>query len=171
MTYDDEDLSPRKSKGQLKREAEAAQALGKTLVELSESDFKRLLKHLDLPDDLRNALSDCRQITSHGAHRRQLQYIGKLMRAIDCAPIEQALAAIRSSGQVATARLHEIERWRERLLSEGDSALTELVERHPQIDTTQVRQLVVNANRESANQQAPRAARKLFKYLRQALEA
>jgi len=167
MTFDEEDISPRKSKGQLKREAESAQVLGKALVDLPESEFKRLLKQLELPEDLLDALIACRKIKSHEAHRRQLQYIGKLMRGIDCEPIEQALESIKRSGQIATAKLHEIERWRERLLEQGDTALTELVELHPQIDTTQVRQLVANARRESAKQQAPRAARKLFKYLRQ----
>lgn len=166
MNIDEEDTSERKSKGQLKREAESAQALGKAMVDLPDSDFKRSLKQLELPEDLLDALIACRKIKSHEAHRRQLQFIGKLMRGIDCEPIEQALESIKRSGQIATAKLHEIERWRERLLEQGDNALTELKELYPHIDTTQVRQLVANARRELAKQQAPRAARKLFKYLR-----
>ncbi len=169
MTTEDEDLQPRKSKGQLKREAEGAQALGTELVELSAANFNAFIDKLELPDDLTEALVTCRTIKAHGGRRRQLQYIGKLMRGIDCAPIEQKLAELKRGGQVATAQLHQIERWRDRLIAEGDEAVTELLNQHPQADTTQVRQLIANARKESALQKPPRAARKLFKYLRQLL--
>jgi ribosome-associated protein len=170
MTTEDE-FKPRKSKAQQKREAEAAQALGKTLVGLPAADFNVLLDRLDLPEDLREALVACRAIKSHEAHRRQLQYIGKLMRGIETAPIEQKLAELKRGGQVATAQLHQLERWRERLLSEGDVALQDLLQLKPQADAAQLRQLIERAHRESAHKQPPRAARLLFRYLRELLTA
>jgi len=170
MAAEDEELQPRKSKGQQKREAEAAQAVGTELVELPAASFNALIDKLDLPDDLTEALVTCRSIKAREGHRRQLQYIGKLMRGIDCAPIEQKLAELKRGGQIATAQLHQIERWRDRLIAEGDEVVTELANLHPQADTTQIRQLIANARKESSLQQPPRAARKLFKYLRQLLE-
>lgn len=169
MTTDDSELRPRKSKSQQKREAEAAQTLGTELVELPAAQFQAFIDKLELPEDLREALLACRTIKAREGRRRQLQYIGKLMRGIDCEPIEQKLAELKRGGQLAAAHLHHIERWRERLLTEGDGALSELLQLHPRADTGRIRQLVANAHRELLLQQPPRAARKLFKYLRQLL--
>lgn len=169
MPADNEELKPRKSKAQQKREAEAAQALGTELVELSAPHFQALVKKLDLTEQLYEALVACRNINAREGRRRQLQYIGKLMRGIDCTTIEQKLAELKRGGQIATAQLHQIERWRERLLSEGDAAFDDLVRLHPQVDAVQVKQLIAQAHKESSLQQPPRAARQLFKYLRQIL--
>lgn len=169
MTSDDEELKPQKSKNQQKREAEAAQALGTELVDLPASQFKALIEKLELPEKLHEALAACRSIKAREGRRRQLQFIGKLMRTIETAPIEQKLAELKRGGQIETAQLHHVERWRERLLTEGDEAVSELIQRYPQIDTTQVRQLIANARKETSLQKPPRSARKLFKYLREML--
>ena len=164
--HSDDDFQPRKSKAQQKREAEAAQALGTTLVDLSAADFAALIGRLDLPDDLHEALVSCRSIKAREGRRRQLQYIGKLMRGIETAPIQQQLDQFKRGGQVATAQLHQLERWRERLLHEGDEALEALLQQYPQADADQVRQMIAAAHKESAHRQGPRAARLLFRYLR-----
>jgi ribosome-associated protein len=165
MYDDEEELKP--TKQQRKRDAEAAQALGAELVKLSTEQLNTLVDKLDLPDKLHEALLTCRSIKSHEAHRRQLQYVGKLMRGIDLPPIQQQLAEIKRSGQVVAAQLHRIEHWRERLLSEGTTALDELLQQYPNTDAAQVQQLIARAQKESAHKQPPRAARLLFKYLRE----
>ena len=91
------------------------------------------------------------------------------MRAMDTTPIQKTLAEIMKSGQVATVQHHRIERWRERLLNEGDVAFNELVATHPEADAKQVKQLIAKAHKEAAHKQPPRAARLLFKYLRELL--
>jgi ribosome-associated protein len=169
MSNDNEELRP-KSKQQQKREAEAVQALGTAVVELPATQFKALVDKLDLPDKLRDALLECRTMKAREGRRRQLQYIGKLMRGIDPAPIQQMLAEFERGGQLATAQLHNIERWRERLLAEGDEAFKELLRIHPEANATQLQQLIVSARKELSEQQPPRAARKLFKYLRELMQ-
>ena len=170
MSVDNDEFT-KPSKQQQKRDAEAAQALGTELVKLSGAQLKTIIDKLELPDKLREALLACRSIKSHEAHRRHLQYIGKLMRGIDTSPIQQALAQVKQGGQAAAAQLHQLEHWRERLLSEGNAALDELLQHYPKADAVQIQNLVAKAHSESAQLQPPRAARLLFKYLRVLMEA
>jgi len=163
------ELSPKRSKTQQKRDAKAAQALGAELIALTVTQLNTLFDKLDLPDTLHEALFMCRSIKAHEARRRQLQYIGKLMRDIDIVPIQQQLAQVKRGGQVATAQLHLIERWRDRLLNEGEGAFKELLQQHPATDAKQVRQHIANAHKEVAHNQPPRSSRLLFKYLRDLL--
>jgi len=168
MPTDNDERIPKKSKTQQKRDAEAAQALGAELVKLSAAQLKTLVDKLELPDNLREALLACQSINAREAHRRQLQYIGRLMRDIELEPIQQQLVQVKRGGQVATAQLHQIERWRERLLSEeGEGGLNELLQQYPETDTRQLRQLIDSAHKEAEHSQPPRAARLLFKYLRE----
>ena len=169
MSVDNDDFT-KPSRQQKKRDAEAAQALGSELVKLSAVQLVSIIDKLDLPDKLREALLASRSIKSHEAHRRHLQYIGKLMRGIDTAPIQQALAEVKQGGQAAAAQLHQLERWRERLLSESNAAVDELLHRYPKADATHIQKLIANAHKESAQKQPPRAARLLFKYLRVLME-
>lgn len=175
-THDDDDQftddyeSEPKSKQQQKRDAEAVQAIGAALVKLSASQLNEVFDKLDLPDNLREALLACRSIKSHGAHRRQLQYIGKLMRGIDVVPIKQLLAALKRSGQAAATQLHRTEHWRERLLTEGDTAFNEFLQNYPKTNAAQVKKLIASASREAAEHQPPRASRLLFKYLRELMQ-
>lgn len=168
MKFDDDELRPaKKSKSQQKREAEAAQALGTAVVDLPEHHFAALIEKIDLPEKLITAWRECRAIKSREARRRQLQFIGKLMRDVEPVPIEQMLAQLKRSGQVATAQLHQLERWRERLLTEGDNVLQEFLQTHPQTDGAKLRQLIERAHKEAAHNQPPRASRLLFRYLRE----
>jgi Uncharacterized protein conserved in bacteria len=140
------------------------QDLGALLVELPASQFKRM----DLPDNLREAVSACRKITANGALRRQKQYIGKLMRSIDPAPIKAQLDAFNGASAAETARLHQAERWRDRLLAESD-ALTLFLNAHPAADATHLRQLIRAAHDETAKNKPPKSFRELFRVIREAL--
>ncbi len=166
----DGEFAEPKSKSQLKREADAVQDLGQTLVEMPATRFKAIMAKLELPDNLREALSACRGMRARGGRRRQLQYIGKLMRGIDTTPIAQALAALEHKDRAGAAALHRIEKWRERLIEEGDRALTELLNDHPSTDRQQLRQLVTKARKERDAGLSPAAARALFKILREMIK-
>jgi len=156
--YED-DLPP--SKSQRKRDVEALQNLGRDLTELS----RDRLKKMDLPEQLLAALLEYQRITSHGAMRRQMQYIGKIMREVEVEPILEQLAEIRGESDIAKARFHEVERWRTRLL-EHDDALTEWLTRHPDSDAQQLRQLIRNARKEAELGKPPKSSRELFRLLR-----
>ena len=153
------------SKTRRKRQVEDLQELGEALVRLPQSQFEQLV----LPEDLRAAVADCRRFTKHEARRRQMQFIGRLMRGLDAAPIRMQLDALRGQNAHATARLHRVERWRERLLAD-DAAVTELLRELPGLDSTRLRQLMRSARQEAALGKPPRASRELFRVLRAAFE-
>lgn len=156
-----DDLSAKPSKSQIKRDMEALQALGAELVALS---AERLAK-IDLPEALREAVRDAQRFTKHEARRRQLQYIGRLMRDIDPAPIRAVLDEIHGVSAAATARQHALESLRARLLAD-EAVLGEIGRRHPTADFQQLRQLRRNALKEQAEGRPPRAFRELFRVLR-----
>ena len=118
-----------------------------------------------MPDTLRDAVELAKRITSHGALRRQKQYIGKLMRNIEIEPIEAKFAEWERGNRAQTAKLHQLERWRERLLAD-DKALGELIEVYPQADVQHLRTLMRNAKKEQAVNKPPKSSRELFKVLR-----
>lgn len=150
------------SKSQRKRDAKALQELGEALVRLNAEQLQRL----ELPTELHEAVILAQGIRQHGGRKRQLQFIGKLLRSLDAEPIRAALATLQGQSRAAAARHHRIERWRDRLLEEGDGAVTELMQTLPGADPQHLRQLLRNARREAAAGQPPRAARTLFRYLR-----
>jgi len=156
----------RPSKSQLKREAHALQALGEQLVELP----PEVLAPLELPDKLLEALALARQIKQHGGRKRQMQYIGKLMRGVDPEPIEALLDQRRQAQRQQARRLHVVEDWRDRLIAEGDAALGGFIEQYPQVERAELRQLVRNAQRERETGKPAGAARKLFRFI-QALDS
>ncbi|HEY9147482.1 MAG TPA: ribosome biogenesis factor YjgA, partial [Gammaproteobacteria bacterium] len=98
------------SKSQLKRESHALQELGEALVELPASK----LAQIPMPEELADAVALARKITARGGRKRQLQYIGKVMRQIDPEPIERAMEGLKADSARETARLHKLEQWRER---------------------------------------------------------
>ncbi|MBI5329452.1 MAG: DUF615 domain-containing protein [Betaproteobacteria bacterium] len=158
-TPEDADLLP--SKSQRKRESNALQDLGAELVKLSRERLQRMI----LPDNLLTAVLEAQRITSHGAIRRQMQLIGKIMRNIEADEIAEQIAEIKGESDAAKAAFHAIERWRERLLTDDD-ALTLWLAEHPESDIQQMRQLIRNARKEAADGKPPKSSRALFKLLR-----
>lgn len=150
------------SKSQLKRDAQATKVLAMDLLLLSASQLQRV----PLENDVLAAIQEARKFRSHGARRRQLQYIAKLIRRTDPAIIMAAVAEIQSEARGLTARQHRTEAWRERLLERGDAALGELLRHHTEIDVQHLRQLIRNAQNEKITGKPPVAARALFRQLR-----
>lgn len=157
-----EEFDERPSKSQRKRDSHALQALGEQLVELPAARFESL----ELPEQLEAAVREARAIRQRGGRKRQLQYIGRLMRELDAEPIRAQLAALEGRDQRSIALHHAAERWRARLVAEGDEALGALLEEHPQADRQQLRQLVRGARAEHAAGKPPRSYRELFRALR-----
>lgn len=163
--YTDEELEALPSKTEIKAAMHALRDLGAELVELAPSQLKRM----DLPEDLLAAILECQRITAHGARRRQLQYIGKVMRGVDEAPIHAALARLRGESAAETARLHRLERLRDRLLAD-EGVIGEIAAEWPAADLQQLRQLRRNALKERELNKPPRNFRALFQALK-ALES
>jgi ribosome-associated protein len=149
------------SKTRKKREMHELQALGVALVGLSDSQ----LEVIEIPQKLREALLEAKRIKSHEAKRRQMQYIGRLMREVDPAPIRSRLAELEGHSAQATARHRRLEAWRDRLMSD-DEALTEFAAEHPGADLQALRTLIRNARKEAALAKPPRAYRELFRVLK-----
>lgn len=161
--YDDSaelDLPPSKTK--VKKQMHDLQSLGEQLTELS----KEHLAKLDIPENLRDAVRAVKKIKSFGAIKRQMQYIGKLMRDIDPTPIQAKLAEWNGTSRQHIAWLHQVERWRERLLEEPDS-LTELLAAFPGADVQHLRTLMRNAIKEKELSKPPKNYREIFQVLRE----
>jgi ribosome-associated protein len=155
----------RPSKTQRKKEMHELQALGERLVALNASQ----LDAVDLPPRLRTAVDDAKRFTRHEARRRQMQYIGRLMREVDPQPIREKLKIWDGISQEHTAQHHRVERWRERLMQD-DAALGELAKERPGLDTQRLRSLVRSAREELTAGRPPRSHRELFRFLRDNLE-
>lgn len=161
------------SKSDLKRASDELQDLGGELLTLRPG----LFKPLDLPESLKDALAEAKRLTNFEAKRRQMQYVGKLMRKLD----EEQVNAIRLALQVQkdgsaaeTAALHVAEDWRNRLISAetGDAALTEWMAQHPNTDGQQLRALIRQARKDAANvaqNSNNRAFREIFQLIKSAL--
>lgn len=155
------------SKSMVKRELHALQDLALELLELPESRLDALIAD----ERLRGALRELRRIEAHSARKRQMQYVGKLLRDEDLAPLREALAARRAGHATDTRLLHEIEGWRGRLLADP-AALDEWAQAFPASATREFRSLVADARRERDGPAGRgRAFRELFKGIRAAVEA
>lgn len=154
----EQDAAP--SKTQRKKDMHALQEIGEQLVEL---DQKKLIE-FDLPEILIDAIHLARPMHKHGARRRQMQYIGKLMRNIDVLPIQEKLDSWQQASLHQTARLHQLERWRERLLAD-EHALTEFAQKYPAAGLQHLRLLIRNAHKEKAADKPPKSFRLLFQAL------
>jgi ribosome-associated protein len=164
-THDDPDDEPQydgPSKSQKKRDSHALQDLGEQLVALSDTQLKRI----DLPDNLRLAIEETRRTRSREGLRRQMQFVGKVMRGLDTAPLVEALDAIRGVSARAVAREQMLERMRERLIAD-EQVLGDIAAQWPEADLTHLRTLRRNALRETELDKPPRAFREIFRVLRQ----
>jgi ribosome-associated protein len=156
----------KKSKTRLKKEMIELQKLGEKLSQLSDSQIDQM----PMPEKLKEALSFLKTITTHGARKRQLQYIGVLMREADPEPIQQTLANLQAGRRIDVASFLETETLRDALLGDDKKALSEILNRFPSMDRQHLNQLIRNAKKESCQNKPPRSARALFKYLKEFVE-
>lgn len=155
------------SRTQRKNDDRALQVLGEELVAISADK----LAEMDLPDRLKDAVIEARGISKFGALRRQMQYIGRLMREdADAETIRARLDAWKGVSIEETARLHLIERWRLKLL-EDEKSLDALIAEYPGADIQRLRTLMRNAKRESEAGKPPKSFRELFQVLRDLLSS
>ena len=165
MTTPEEELAP-PSKTQRKQQMEELQALGEELVALSVDRAKRI----EIPEDLRDAVREAQRMTRPDeARRRQMQYIGKLMRSVDVEPIREALAQVRGESAGETAKLHRLERLRSEFMAD-EKTLQEIVALYPAVDMQHLRSLRRAALKEQEQNKPPRSYRAIFQLLKE-LEA
>jgi len=163
------------SRTELKRESTELQKLGTELLGMGQDAIERLA----LPDKLREALADARRITNFEGKRRQMQFVGKLMRQLEEPDLERIRAALAEHGRGPasdTLALHQTEQWRERMISDDD-AFGAWITRYPLTDGQQLRALIRQARKDALPTQAgetPRhgkAYRELFQMLREQMSA
>jgi len=162
-----EDDEP-KSKSQRKRDMTALQDLSAELEALA----KDRLARVPMPEALADAIHQARRINSHEGKRRQMQFVGKIMRGLEDEEVEvirQALEGFKGTSKAETARMHLIERWRELLLAD-DAALTRFLAEHPGIDVQALRNTIRNARKEKEQGKPPRYFRELFQAIKTALD-
>jgi ribosome-associated protein len=150
------------SKTKRKQEMTALQSLGAKLVDLPASQ----IAELPMEERLREAVLEAKRITSHEAKRRQMQYVGRLMREIDPAPLRERLEAITGHSAQAAAQHRRLEAWRERLLAD-DGALTAFAAEHPDADLQALRTLIRNTRKEQKEAKPPRSYRELFRLIKE----
>jgi ribosome-associated protein len=150
------------SKSQKKRNMIALQSVGEELVALSTD----VINKMDLPDELRVAILDAKRIpnSKHGGNKRQMQYIGRLMREVDPAPILAQLQALKAPNQKQTAQHHLAERWRERMLADATSVAA-FVREFPEADQTMLEKYLAAAKDDHAKQRPPKHFRLLYQTL------
>lgn len=154
------------SKTEMKHDMDVLQKLGEELVELKPA----VLEKFPIPDDLASAIKDAQRFKQE-AKRRQLQYIGRLMRTIDPEPIQAALDKYRNKHAQSTAELHKLEQLRDDIVEKGDDVINQVLEKYPQADRQQLRQLYLQANKEKKNNKPPKAYREIFQVLKQLYES
>lgn len=164
---DDFENEPReKSKTQVKKEMHALQDLGEELTHLN----KEQLAALPLSDELRAAIELAQGMKKREALRRQLQYIGKLMRQDETEEIKTAYNQIQEKRNRSARALHLIEQWRDNLIQGDDTVITQFIDQYPTVDRQQLRNLVRGAKQELSQQKPPAQARKLFKLIRDEMD-
>ncbi|MGO1297364.1 MAG: ribosome biogenesis factor YjgA [Vibrio sp.] len=149
------------SKTELKNDMTELQKLGEDLVNLKPA----VLAKFPLPEDLAEAIADAQRFKTE-ARRRQLQYIGKLMRQIDHEPIQAALDKFNNKHSQSTAALHKLEDLRDRIITDGDKAIDEAMAQYPELDRQRLRHLSRQARKEKAAQKSPKASREIFQMLK-----
>ena len=152
-----------KSRTQKKKEARALQKLAEQLLSLALEQ----LNAIDMPDELRKAVLEARVMTRHGARRRQIKYIGALVREIDPQPILDALANIQYGDFQKAAAFKQVEKWRDDLREGNMARIEDILEKCPSAQRQRLSQLVRNAQAEFRKQAGVKASRALFRYLKQ----
>ena len=158
------------SRSEQRRAALDVLALGERLATLTPTQLAKL----PVPESLLPHIADTRRMTAHGARKRQVAFLAKQMRREDDEVLDAIRDALDAGGEAArreTALMHRAEAWRERLLAEGDEALSAFVEAHPDADRQRLRQLVRSTLEERTRNKPPRAFRELFREVKELLEA
>lgn len=170
MNHHDDNHKPEydgPSKSQLKRDMQALQDLGERMLELSNDQ----LDTLPIGGTLRAAIEESRRIRQNEARRRHLQYIGKVIRQEDDPEgLSRQIDAFYSGSEEHTRRHHLAERWRDRMIAEGDDAVGEFLDYCTTADVQHLRNLARNARRDAGKEQATGQSRKLFRYLRECID-
>jgi len=164
--WEEETWAIRPNKSQLKRDISEVSKLSEEISQLTASQIEKL----GLPDVLVVAIEDAAKMPAKSARKRQMKYVTSLMRNEDLDPIQESLDKMKAKSAHAARELHQAERWRDRLLSEDNQALTELLNKYPAGDAQEVRQLIRNAKKEISLSKPPKFSRLLFRYLRELIE-
>lgn len=151
------------SRSQLKRENQELRDMGEQLVLLANSQLEKIT----LDDSLKEAIKEARRLKNLDARRRQIQYIGKLLRKIDITEINYSLEKINHQSQTFRQHFAKLEQWRDRFISEGNDAIEDFIANYPEADRQQLRNLQRQACREKSQNKPSAASEKLFKYIRQ----
>jgi ribosome-associated protein len=152
-----------KSKTEKKKDAIALQNLGEKLVKLPNEQ----LEGIDMPEELSSAVRQAKTIKSHGALKRQMQFIGTLMRKIDPAPVQEAIDGIEQGNYKKAMEFKETEKCRDELMAGNKELMDEILVKYPSADRQQLSQLVRNALKERKDNKPPKAFRALFRYLKE----
>jgi ribosome-associated protein len=155
-----------KSKTQKKKEALSLQKLGERLVNLSND----LIDDMELPAEIHDAVMFAKTLKKHGARRRQMQYIGTLMRKYDPSAIQEALHNLDEGNERKATAFQEVERWRDELRAGNEALMEEIVRSCPDADRQQLSQLARQARKEMKSGKPPKASRALFRYLKSVRE-
>jgi ribosome-associated protein len=164
--YDDEEIeyyAIRPNKTQIKKDMAALFALSEEMSELSAGQ----LKILELPELISKAVVEVSGMPHKGARKRLLKYIAGQLNKIDVEPILEKLSRIKNKSAHAVREHHIVERWRDRLIAEGNDALTELLDEQPHVDRQLLRQLLRNAQKEAEAGKPPKSSRLLYRQLKE----
>jgi ribosome-associated protein len=165
--YEEEDeveyYAIRPNKTQIKKDMAVLFALGEEISKLSEAQIKTL----ELPEHIHKAVLQVAGMPHKGARKRLLKYIAGQFHKIDVTPMQDRLARMQNKSAHAVREHHIVERWRDRLIADGNEALTELLSEQPQADRQQLRQLIRNAQKEAEAAKPPKSSRLLYRYLKE----
>jgi ribosome-associated protein len=124
------------------------------------------LKSLELPEKIHKAVVEVSVMKLNGARKRLLKFIAGQLHKMDVDPILERLARIKTQSAHVVREHHITERWRDRLINDGNDALTELMDEHPQADRQKLRHLVRNAQKEAELAAPPKSSRLIYQYLK-----
>ncbi|WP_373818197.1 ribosome biogenesis factor YjgA [Glaesserella sp.] len=158
---DDEEEIIWVSKSEIKRDAEHLKKLGASLIELNPTNLAKM----PLDDNLREAIELAQKLRLE-ARRRQIQYIGKLLRNIDPEPIQEALDKVENRHNQQLALLHKLELLRDQLVEQGDDVLNNLIDEYPTLDRQHLRNLIRSAQKEKQTNKPPKNYREIYQYLK-----
>jgi ribosome-associated protein len=159
MTESDIEIDDLPSRSQLKRDSQELRDLGEQLVLMANSHLEKIT----LDSSLLAAIKEARRLKNLDARRRQIQYIGKLMRNIDLTEIRYSIDKLNHQSQTFRQHFAILEQWRDRLIDEGNSAIEEFLIDYPNAD----RQKIRNLSRQASREKTGSAKTKLFKYLKE----